>query len=299
MTTLTKIAPSLSSISSIASSTPAPTSKVSLIDEIQQGRISKAIELIEQGLVDVNEADKLYNWGALHLAVRDNKVALVRTLIQYGADLELRDRTGQTPLHRAAYWGRTDLVVMLIEHGADFTALDTLMQTPHDLARNQGHTETTAELERHISMLLLGIYPYGVRSKEMAAKMMEQMKAKHTEEERRKKVRQEIERSKQEAEREKGRSKTAERKILEKRMKLVEKAERYKDEIIHLAKVGGSNGLTKSQMLRIKELQTKLHKVIDEMEHQMNKISQVRRASVEHMISGLRADDVISYVNAK
>lgn len=55
---------------------------------------------------------------------------------------------GQTPLHRAAYWGHAELTALLLEHGADVHAADALGQTPLDLAETRGHGEVAGLIRR-------------------------------------------------------------------------------------------------------------------------------------------------------
>ena len=60
--------------------------------------------LLEQG-ADVNALGGDLVATPLHWAVRPGHVSMVRTLVEAGADLELSDRQGFTPLHTAAQVG--------------------------------------------------------------------------------------------------------------------------------------------------------------------------------------------------
>jgi ankyrin repeat protein len=61
-------------------------------------------------------------------------IASTRALLVGGADINARDRLGQTALHGAAFRGWTDLVKLLAESGADLTAADLNGYTPIDAA---------------------------------------------------------------------------------------------------------------------------------------------------------------------
>jgi len=76
-------------------------------------------------------------YTAAHFAVySDNHVAL--TLIARASqNIDLRDLSGQTPLHLAAYTGRAQCCFNLLRHGADFTAKNS-----------QGHTAKEIVLQR-------------------------------------------------------------------------------------------------------------------------------------------------------
>ena len=51
-------------------------------------------------------------------------------MIGRGANVNVRDKRGITPLHRAAALGFTPVVEKLLESGADINALDNERNTP-------------------------------------------------------------------------------------------------------------------------------------------------------------------------
>uniref|UniRef100_A0A0G4HBY7 Uncharacterized protein n=1 Tax=Chromera velia CCMP2878 TaxID=1169474 RepID=A0A0G4HBY7_9ALVE len=55
-------------------------------------------------------------------------------LLDRGADVDLADTFGETPLHNAVLWGVTRIVQFLVDRGADLRLRNTAGQTPHDLA---------------------------------------------------------------------------------------------------------------------------------------------------------------------
>lgn len=56
--------------------------------------------------------------------------AIVRMLLDKGANIHLMTDLGITPLHSAASNGYTEMAKILLEHGADITARDSLGRTP-------------------------------------------------------------------------------------------------------------------------------------------------------------------------
>lgn len=66
----------------------------------------------------------------LAIAAVHDRVAIVELLIQAGADLEARDRAGQTALHRAARCQSPQSVSALLRLGADPLALSAQGQPP-------------------------------------------------------------------------------------------------------------------------------------------------------------------------
>jgi ankyrin repeat protein len=63
-------------------------------------------------------------------------LAAVKYLVEeHGADVNVRDGWGYTPLHYAAVHGENDLIEYLVSKGADVTVASRLGQSPVDLAR--------------------------------------------------------------------------------------------------------------------------------------------------------------------
>lgn len=85
---------------------------------------------------------------ALHAALAISKdAAVVRLLIEHGADVNAVQTAGYRPLHQAAVTGREDLVRMLLDAGADKTARCDRGKTPADYARERGHDAVAALLD--------------------------------------------------------------------------------------------------------------------------------------------------------
>lgn len=81
-------------------------------------------------------------------ANRDVKTALeiVRMLLNAGADVNVTQHGGWTPLQQAAAHGNTELVRLLLERGADKNALAENGKTALDLAQKGNHLDAVAVL---------------------------------------------------------------------------------------------------------------------------------------------------------
>ena len=76
------------------------------------------------------------NWTPLDAAARDNNAAAVEILLKHGANPNVRNVNGVTPLHCAAY-GPADRAVfeLLLAHQADPNARNSIGETPLDVLR--------------------------------------------------------------------------------------------------------------------------------------------------------------------
>ena len=72
---------------------------------------------------------------------------LLITTIAAGTDLNAKVKTGSTPLHFAAGYGRNEIVGLLIAAGADVNAQNNRGGTPLGHARK--HPETADLLRKH------------------------------------------------------------------------------------------------------------------------------------------------------
>jgi len=85
--------------------------------------------------------------SALLAAVQRNDVAAAGDLVSGGADVnEADEKTGGTPLHRAAFLGHREVLFKLLELGAAVDAADGGGNTPLVWAAAQGREECAATL---------------------------------------------------------------------------------------------------------------------------------------------------------
>ena len=105
----------------------------SLQAAIAKGDYGNALKMIEQG-VDIEAKDPGAGASALHYAVMKGEMPLVGLLIQRGADVNSRTKSGTTPLHTAVLYRRTEIAEYLIQKGADVNARSPSGATPLGLA---------------------------------------------------------------------------------------------------------------------------------------------------------------------
>ena len=99
--------------------------------------------LLESGM-DVNRIDRVWDgFTALHVAAYKGHRAVVKVLIDAGADVNTRDTSNRlhlgTPLFLAARNGHASVVHQLIKAGANVHLSDRNGLTPLAMAKNNGH----------------------------------------------------------------------------------------------------------------------------------------------------------------
>jgi len=71
------------------------------------------------------------------------------SLLQFGADVNVLDRGGGNPMHRASEGGRADIVRLLLEHNANVDLPTKWHWTPLAVASSVGHVEVSRLLVQH------------------------------------------------------------------------------------------------------------------------------------------------------
>jgi ankyrin repeat protein len=88
-------------------------------------------------LVNDFELDKRFT--PLLLAATNGHIALVRLLLERGADPNIGNLDGVTALHNAVYENQLDIVALLLDAGADPNIKDQIGNTAYDLALKSGN----------------------------------------------------------------------------------------------------------------------------------------------------------------
>lgn len=103
-----------------------------------QDRIVDALLHITKQVNDV-EPEKGYT--PLLIAATKGYTTIVRLLLEYGANPNMKTFDGITALHNAVYEKQIDIVKLLLEYGADPSIKDGIGRTPIDLVGRNGHPQ--------------------------------------------------------------------------------------------------------------------------------------------------------------
>jgi ankyrin repeat protein len=103
--------------------------------------------LLSRG-ADPNAADDV-GQTPLHWAAYIGRSDIVRLLLKYGANLNIKTKyDGRTPLHVAAAY-EVSVVKLLIKYGADVNARDSRGRTPLYIALEERNVDVVKALLRH------------------------------------------------------------------------------------------------------------------------------------------------------
>ena len=95
--------------------------------------------LCASGKLDVESEDSSSGQTPLSWAAMNGRKAVVKLLLEKGAELETKDNYSRTPLSWAAEKGYEAVVKLLLEKGAELETKDNYSQTPLLLAVREGH----------------------------------------------------------------------------------------------------------------------------------------------------------------
>lgn len=114
------------------------------------GRVETAEALLEGGADPNIPAANSFHVRPIHSAAANRKeeasYALCTLLLENGANPNVKQAGGWTPLHQAAAHGRKATVELLLAHGAERGAKSADDRTPAEMAEAKGHSEIQALL---------------------------------------------------------------------------------------------------------------------------------------------------------
>lgn len=105
------------------------------------GRIDIVCMLINAGAI-FNELDS--RAPILNVACQKEPLTTVEFLILNGAQVNLSDQEGNTPLHSAAFWDRCDILLLFVRHGAAIHSVNNSDETPLCIATKNDHPNAVA-----------------------------------------------------------------------------------------------------------------------------------------------------------
>jgi len=126
-------APAASQPLPVAASPNAAAAPLSLHSAIAKGDYASALKMIDQG-TDLEAKDPGAGASPLHYAVMKGALPMIGMLVQRGADVNSRTKSGTAPLHTAVLYNHYEAAEYLIAKGADVNLKSTSGVTPLELA---------------------------------------------------------------------------------------------------------------------------------------------------------------------
>ncbi|KAK8342990.1 hypothetical protein V6Z12_A08G270200 [Gossypium hirsutum] len=108
------------------------------------GGHNKVAKLLKENGANINAGD-VGHYACT--AAEQNNLTLLKQIIYYGGDVTCPSHNGHTALHAAVCEGNIEIVKFLVEQGADINKPDVHHWTPSELAEQQGHEEIKAIFE--------------------------------------------------------------------------------------------------------------------------------------------------------
>lgn len=120
--------------------------KYPLFVAIIYGKLDDVRKLVEQNPSVVKTREPGQQATPLQWAVAKEQTAIVAYLLEHGAEVDARGKTGWTSLHAAAFLGNAGIVKLLLDHGANINAVDRSNGTALFKAVGRKHTEAATLL---------------------------------------------------------------------------------------------------------------------------------------------------------
>ncbi|KAF4528779.1 hypothetical protein B566_EDAN017111 [Ephemera danica] len=131
-------------------STPLHQKEYLFIETCRKGDTELAKKMLDEGIDVDTKSGSWMGHTALHWASKNGDIDMIKVavyLLKRGADIEKRTDKGDTPLHKAAWWGSLETVKLLLDRDANINAKNNEGETPLRLARDLDRTEVIKYLE--------------------------------------------------------------------------------------------------------------------------------------------------------
>ena len=112
----------------------------------EKGNMDVVMFLIENG-ANVNVADVNGNTPLVFIINKAGNLKVIQRLLEKGARVNVQNRTGETALMYAAWHGHSAVVQLLLENRADVTLKNRQGRTALTLAESKGHQEIVEDAQ--------------------------------------------------------------------------------------------------------------------------------------------------------
>lgn len=128
---------------------PIPWTDPPLHDAVRRGNLKKVTALIEADPSLIRQkSESPSRCEPLHLAAAEGRAAIAAYLLEHGAEIDARDDFGRTPVQEAAEFEKTKAIEVLVKAGANLELRDRRGDTALHIAllKHDGKTPTVRKL---------------------------------------------------------------------------------------------------------------------------------------------------------
>jgi ankyrin repeat protein len=149
--TLTLAAAPLALLATPATAQMGQSEGYKFLQAIKDGKGDEVTKFLDKpGATVINARDVTNGDGALHIVVRRQDSTYLNYLLARGADPDLKNARGETPLLIAAGLGSTDMIETLVKHGANV-----------NLANSRGETALIRAVQRRDATMVRSLIDLG------------------------------------------------------------------------------------------------------------------------------------------
>lgn len=149
--TLTLAAAPLALLATPATAQMGQSEGYKFLQAIKDGKGDEVTKFLDKpGATVINARDVTNGDGALHIVVRRQDSTYLNYLLARGADPDLKNARGETPLLIAAGLGSTDMIETLVKHGANV-----------NLANSSGETALIRAVQRRDATMVRSLIDLG------------------------------------------------------------------------------------------------------------------------------------------
>ncbi|XP_055848446.1 serine/threonine-protein phosphatase 6 regulatory ankyrin repeat subunit A-like [Episyrphus balteatus] len=107
-------------------------------------------------IISTNSSDR--GFTPLHYATFNGNIAIIKVLLKYGADVDVKEENGFTPLHIACAKGNVEIIELLLTKNVDVNSLSYDKMTPLYIAVSNSHRDVAKCLMNHRAEINVELY---------------------------------------------------------------------------------------------------------------------------------------------